>query len=348
MEDFLLFLMALGFSFALTPVNIHLSRMFGFVDIPKDNRRMHNKPIATVGGVSIFLASVAAMALFGPRDAKLWWFLGGALVIVMTGIVDDRWNLPPKVKLLLQIAAAILPVVGGYRIQVLSNPFVPGDVWHLGWIGIAFSIVWIVGIVNALNFVDGMDGLSCGLAAISAFTFALATKSEVLSPAMSLVLAGSCLGFLPYNFHPAKIFMGDTGAMFLGYTLALISIDGVLKSVATMSLLVPVFFLALPVFDTLFAIIRRTINKKGIMSADKGHLHHRIVARGYSVPQTVLMLYALSGLFSTIGILISKIPPGLALILTGLMFVMIVVLGVIFGMFKKDRPQGHTDKGGIH
>ncbi|MDO5716345.1 MAG: MraY family glycosyltransferase [Tissierellia bacterium] len=346
MNNFYILLVAFLAAFILTPLNIHMSRHWGLVDVPKDNRRMHEKPVATVGGVSIFLAFLITVLLFLKINTRIIFALVGSGIMVITGIVDDKRNLRPRTKLLLQIAAALVAVIGGFEIGILSNPFVPGQVFHLGIFGPILSILWIVGISNALNFVDGMDGLCAGISAISALTFYFALQEGGAVALMSLALGGACLGFLPYNFNPAKIFMGDTGALFLGYMLALISIDGVLKSVATMSLLLPLFILALPLVDTIFAILRRTVNKRGIMSADKGHLHHRLVSRGFSVRKTVLILYGMSILFSILGLILSHLQPSIALVIAGVTFVIIFMLGFLFGLFRKESDTKH--QGGIH
>lgn len=333
---FYVFLIAFGISFAFTPINIYLAKKFGFMDIPRDNRRMHNKPVATIGGLGIYLSFLITCILFVGLNTKVLAILLGSLVLVVTGMVDDKIDLNPKVKLLLQLIAALIVVLAGIKITYITNPFKPMEVINLGIVGPILTIIWIVGVSNALNFIDGMDGLCAGLSTISALTFYFSSVNSSMVGTLALAIAGSTLGFLPYNFNPAKIFMGDTGALSIGFILACLSVEGVMKSVTTMTIIIPVLILALPVFDTLFAIFRRAINGKKIMMADKGHLHHRLVQSGYSVKQAVLIMYGLSITCSLMGLLISKVPPAFGMVLSGLTIIMIVVLATIFGLFKKD------------
>ena len=258
-------------------------------------------------------------------------------------MVDDKIDIKPKVKLILQITAAIIVVAAGVKITHITNPFRPQDTISLGIVGPILSVIWIVGVSNALNFIDGMDGLCAGLSTISALTFYFSSEKIGFVPTLSLAIAGSTLGFLPYNFNPAKIFMGDTGALSIGFILACLSIEGVMKSVTTMTLIVPVLILALPVFDTLFAIFRRAMNGKKIMMADKGHLHHRLVQSGYTVKQAVLIMYGLSITCSLMGLLISKVPPAFGMVLSALTIIMIVVLATIFGLFRKDGKKNEDE-----
>lgn len=337
MNDFYLFLVAALLTFVLMPFNIYASKKFGFVDVPKDNRRMHKNAVPTVGGISIFISLIAITLIFVPMNKKLISILVGACIIALTGLIDDIKNLKPLHKMIGQIIAAGVAIYGGVSIGMISNPIHAGEIINMGILGPIITMVWIVGVTNALNFVDGLDGLCGGLAAISAITFYFASDVVTAISTVSLILAGAVIGFLPYNFNPAKIFMGDTGALLLGYMLACISIEGVVKSVATMSLIMPIFILALPVFDTLFAMIRRLINKQKIMSADKGHLHHRLVQKGYSVKQTVLILYVISILFSLIGLLISKVEPSIAIVISSLTLITVIMIGVLFGFFKSNN-----------
>ncbi|MCI6609729.1 MAG: undecaprenyl/decaprenyl-phosphate alpha-N-acetylglucosaminyl 1-phosphate transferase [Ezakiella sp.] len=345
MNNFYIFMLAFCITFALTPINIYLSKKFGFVDIPKDNRRMHNKPIATIGGIGIFVSFLLVVLMFLDLNRKIISILIGSAILVITGIIDDKIDIRPRVKLLLQIIAAVVVVLGGVKVNQITNPFKPMETFNVGFLGIIFTIIWIVGVSNALNFIDGLDGLCAGLATISALTFYFAGDRAGVVPMMALALAGSTLGFLPYNFNPAKIFMGDTGSLPIGFILACLSIEGVMKSVTTMSLIVPILILALPVFDTLFAIFRRAINGKKIMEADKGHLHHRLIERGYSVKSAVLIMYGLSITCSLMGLLISQVPPEFGMVLSALTIIMIVVLAMMFGLFKKENKPGST---GIH
>lgn len=340
---FYVFLIAFGISFAITPINIYLAKKFGFMDVPRDNRRMHNKPVATIGGLGIYLSFLSTCILFVGFNTKVIAILLGSFVLVVTGMVDDKIDLKPKVKLLLQLIAAMIVVFAGIKITHITNPFKPMEVINLGIVGPILTIIWIVGVSNALNFIDGMDGLCAGLSTISALTFYFSSDHASLVATLALAIAGSTLGFLPYNFNPAKIFMGDTGALSIGFILACLSVEGVMKSVTTMTIIIPVLILALPVFDTLFAIFRRAINGKKIMMADKGHLHHRLVQSGYSVKQAVLIMYGLSITCSLMGLLISKVPPAFGMVLSGLTIIMIVVLATIFGLFKKEDKKSDNN-----
>ncbi|TLM98394.1 undecaprenyl/decaprenyl-phosphate alpha-N-acetylglucosaminyl 1-phosphate transferase, partial [bacterium] len=223
--------------------------------------------------------------------------LGGS-IIVLLGILDDVRDVSPRLKLLGQITAAAVAVIFGIEVDVITNPF--GGVIVLNWqgipIGIPLTILWIVGITNALNLIDGLDGLAGGLSAIAALTLAVIGwregSPEIVLPAM--ILAAATFGFLRYNFYPAKIFMGDSGSMFLGYILACLSVIGVTKTATVVSVFIPILILGIPIFDTLFAIIRRYINNQPIFKADKDHLHHRLLEIGFTHRQTVLAIYGVN------------------------------------------------------
>ena len=343
MNVFYIFMVAFCISFALTAINIYISKKYGFIDVPKDDRRMHKDAVATIGGLGIFIAFLTTILLFVDLSPKLIAILAGSGILVITGMVDDKIDIKPKVKLILQIIAAVIVVSAGVKITHITNPFRPQETISLGVVGPVLSVIWIVGVSNALNFIDGMDGLCAGLSTISALTFYFSSEKVGFVPTLSLAIAGSTLGFLPYNFNPAKIFMGDTGALSIGFILACLSVEGVMKSVTTMTLIVPVLILALPVFDTLFAIFRRAMNGKKIMMADKGHLHHRLVQSGYTVKQAVLIMYGLSITCSLMGLLISKVPPAFGMVLSALTIIMIIVLATIFGLFRRDGKKNEDE-----
>ena len=224
----------------------------------------------------------------------------GAVVIVILGIFDDIYALPALPKLLVQIAAAAVAVLMGNQIEVLSNPniFSSNPYWDLGFLSIPISVFWIVGITNAVNLIDGLDGLACGVSTISSMTM-LVIALTVAEPDVALLmaaLAGGCIGFLPYNLNPAKIFMGDTGSTFLGFILATVSIEGLFKSYAIISFAVPFLMLGLPIFDTCFAILRRVSHGQSPMSPDRGHIHHRLIDMGFNQKQAVAVLYVISAI----------------------------------------------------
>ena len=234
-------------AFITTPVVRTLAFRVGAVDVPRDNRRMHNHPIPRMGGLAIFFGFILSALIFVPLDAPLRGMLLGAVIIVILGIFDDIYALPALPKLLVQIAAATVAVLMGNQIEVLSNPniFSSNPYWDLGFLSIPISVFWIVGITNAVNLIDGLDGLACGVSTISSMTM-LVIALTVAEPDVALLmaaLAGGCIGFLPYNLNPAKIFMGDTGSTFLGFILATVSIEGLFKSYAIISFAVPFLML---------------------------------------------------------------------------------------------------------
>ncbi|MCT4585579.1 MAG: undecaprenyl/decaprenyl-phosphate alpha-N-acetylglucosaminyl 1-phosphate transferase [Peptostreptococcaceae bacterium] len=292
------FLIAFLVSYFSMPFVKKLAYKINAIDVPKDNRRVHKKPIPRLGGVAIFLGFSVALIISLDISTKLIGLLIGISIIILLGIIDDVKEISAKIKLLGQIIAAFVVILFGIKINFVTNPFVfsGGDYLYLGYLSIPITIIWIVGITNTVNLIDGLDGLAGGVSAISAITLTfIAFYNKQYDAAILLIaLAGGALGFLPYNFNPAKIFMGDTGALFLGYVLAVVSIEGVIKSYAALAIFVPVLALGLPIFDTTFAIVRRAMNKKPIMQADKGHLHHRLLDKGLSQKQTVLIMYAIS------------------------------------------------------
>lgn len=307
-EYFICFALAFIVSFSATPIAKKVAFKVGAVDIPKDNRRMHKKPIARLGGLAIvsgFIISVlfnvlgASFGLTGTYkpDSQLLGMLAGILIIIAVGIIDDIRPLRAKLKLVFQILAAVIVVLTGTKIEIITNPFSPIGMSTLNiYVSYVLTILWIVGITNAINLIDGLDGLAAGVSSISSLSlFFVSIIFERWDMAMiTAALAGSTLGFLPYNFNPAKIFMGDTGATFLGFTLGVISIQGTLKSYTAIAIAIPLLVLGLPLFDTVFAIFRRLMKGKPIMEADRGHLHHRLIDMGLSHKQSVAVMYVTS------------------------------------------------------
>ena len=288
-------------AFSATPLVKALSVKVGAVDVPKDGRRMHDHPIPRMGGLAIFLGFLCAVLLFVPLDAEKQGMLLGAVIIVVLGIFDDIYALPAKPKFLVQIIAALIAVAAGNRIEVLSNPniFSPNPVWQLGWLAYPVTVIWIVAITNAVNLIDGLDGLACGVSTISAMTMlviALVRVIELDVAVMMAALAGACIGFLPYNFNPAKIFMGDTGSTFLGFIMATVSVNGMFKQYTIISFVVPFLVLGLPIFDVCFAVVRRVSHGQSPMQPDRGHVHHRLIDMGFSQKQAVGVLYVISAI----------------------------------------------------
>ena len=283
-----------------TPVVKSLAERVGAVDVPKDARRMHDHPIPRMGGLAIFLGFLLSTLVFVPLSQPLRGMLLGAILIVILGIFDDIYALPALPKLIVQILAALIAVLHGNVIQVISNPNILSDnpYWSLGAWSIPVSVLWIVAITNAVNLIDGLDGLAVGVATISSLTMlviAMLVSENVVALIMA-ALAGGCIGFMPYNQNPAKIFMGDTGSTFLGFVLATVSIQGLFKFYTIISFAVPFLMLGLPLFDTCFAIIRRLSKGQNPMSPDRSHVHHRLIDMGFNQKQAVGILYVISAI----------------------------------------------------
>lgn len=317
------FLLAFIVSFMVTPYSIKIAEKIGAIDIPKDDRRMRKKSIPKLGGLAvitgfaislIYLISVmnieGSINLF---DENLYFkkLIGvgiGVIIITITGVIDDTKTLKPLQKLFGQVLAAIIAVAFGIQISSADIPFVQ-NMELANEISMIVTVIWIVGITNAINLIDGLDGLSSGIALISCISlliiFAL-NYSPMIAILMITSLIGALVGFLPFNFSPAKTFIGDTGSNFLGYILSIVSILGVAKTYTAVVIALPMLVLGLPIFDVVWAIIRRVIKGKSIKAifkADKGHLHHRLIAKGFSQKQAVLVMYAMSaalGLFAII------------------------------------------------
>ncbi len=292
---------ALLISFVATPVVKSLAQKVGAVDVPKDGRRMHDHPIPRMGGLAIFLGFTLAVLVFADLTRQLQGMLLGAVIIVVLGIFDDIYALRASFKFVVQIIAALVAVLyGGNVISVLSNPniFSSNPWWVLGPLSIPVTVLWIVAITNAVNLIDGLDGLAVGVSTISSMTLlviALTVADWEVAVLMG-ALAGACIGFMPYNLNPAKIFMGDTGSTFLGFVLAVVSIQGLFKFYTIISFAVPFLMLGLPIFDTAFAFIRRIAHGQSPMSPDRSHVHHRLIDMGFNQKQAVAVLYVISAI----------------------------------------------------
>ena len=297
-------------SFLMCPMVKSFAYKIGAIDVPKDNRRMHKKPVPRLGGLAIFLGFIVSMLLFVRIDHQMQGILLGASIIVVLGVVDDMSPLRAYFKFCVQIFAALVAVFHGVVIQTLSNPnvFAESPYWDLGWLAVPITVLWIVGITNAVNLIDGLDGLACGVSTISAISMLvialLVSEGDVALVMASLV--GACLGFLPFNKNPAKMFMGDTGSTFLGYILATISIQGLFKYYAIVSFAVPFLILGLPMFDTLFAIIRRLAHGQNPMAPDRGHIHHRLIDMGLNQKQAVAALYVISSILGLSAVVLTS------------------------------------------
>ncbi len=303
-------LCAFAVSFLMCPLVKSFAYRIGAIDVPKDSRRMHKKPVPRLGGLAIYLGFLVSLLLFVRVDGELQGILLGASVIVVLGVVDDMSPLRAYFKFCVQIAAALIAVFHGVVIETLSNPnvFADSPYWDLGWLSVPVTVLWIVGITNAVNLIDGLDGLACGVSTISAVTvlvIALLVSEGDIALVMA-ALAGACLGFLPYNRNPARMFMGDTGSTFLGYVLATVSIQGLFKYYAVVSFAVPFLILGLPMFDTLFAIVRRLAHGQNPMAPDRGHIHHRLIDMGLSQKQAVAALYVISSILGLSAVVLTS------------------------------------------
>ena len=304
-------LISAAVSFGITPIVKRMAYKVGAVDVPKDARRMHSVPIPRLGGLAIAIAFLLTVLLFANVDEQMRGILLGAVVILVLGVLDDCLTLRAWFKFLVQIFAAYLVTSHGCTIRYFSNPIV------------TITIVWIVAITNAVNFIDGLDGLAVGVSAISAATL-LVIALLVAESNIAIVVAallGACLGFLPYNFNPAKIFMGDTGSTFLGFILASLSIQGMFKLYAIISFAVPFLMLGIPIFFFFFAIIRRLAKHQNPMKADRGHIHHRLIDMGFSQKQAVAITYMLTAMLGLAAVVLTSSGEGRALILIGAVFV---------------------------
>lgn len=305
---------------------------------------MHKVPIPRLGGLAIFIAFLLSVLIFADIDRQMRGILLGAVMIVVLGVMDDIMALKALPKLIVQILAAGVAVYHGCVIQFLSNPnvFSARTYMDLGWLSIPLTIMWIVAITNAVNFIDGLDGLAVGVSAISTaslIVIALLVK-EVNIALILCALFGACLGFIPYNLNPAKIFMGDTGATFLGYIMATLSITGLFKMYAIISFAVPFLILGVPIFDICFAFFRRIAKGQNPMVADRGHVHHRLIDMGFSQKQAVAICYMLTAILGLSAVVLTSSGALKALILIGAVFVVGAIgFRVIFAGMKKAEQE---------
>jgi UDP-GlcNAc:undecaprenyl-phosphate GlcNAc-1-phosphate transferase len=341
MEYLYLFLLPAAISFILVPQVLKLAQRYKFYDLSND-RKVHSGIKPYMGGVAIFVAFLVSSLLLTPTDTKLMIILGGGFFYFILGLVDDRVNLPAKLKLILELAVTSIVVYAGINSGLLlENPF--GSIGYhpvLLWLSIPFSVLWIVGIANAVNLIDGLDGLASGVIFIAC---AVLTIAAAINPAVSLsplliIVMGSIAGYIRYNLYPSKIIMGDSGALFLGYIIAIIS----LSSFATpnrsifLSLIPPAMALCVPILDTLLAILRRRRYGKRIFSADKNHFHHCLLQRGFSHPKVVYIVWGLSASFGIVSLVLSELifqQVYLALALSGLVLFWAIYSAAGFGIF---------------
>lgn len=324
-------------SLIITPFVKKLAIKIGATDAP-NQRKVHTKIMPRLGGLAIFISFLIGVAFLRPESEFLIPILIGACIIIVIGVLDDMMELSAKVKFLGQIAAALVVVLGGVQVNYINLPFDGGI--ELGILSVPLTILWIVGITNAINLIDGLDGLAAGVSTIALVTISAMAmlKGDIFVLSIGAILIGSTLGFLKYNFHPAKIFMGDTGALFLGFMIAVLSLLG-FKNVTMLSLIVPVIILGVPISDTFFAIIRRIVNKQPLSAPDKSHLHHCMLRLGYSHRQTVLIIYAMAALFGLAAFIFSMSTVWGAMLIVGVLFLAIEVFVEKVGLVGKEyRP----------
>ena len=285
-------LIAFGIVVLLTPAVGGMARLLGVVDRP-EGRRLNKRPIPRLGGLAIFLGILVPSLAFLSLDGEMRGILLGAAVACVVGAIDDFRGLDPLPKLAGQVAAGAIACASGVWIDHFTFPFV-GVVDLPAAVGMTLTVVWIVAVMNMVNFLDGMDGLASGVCAIAGLTFATLALSlgKIDAAVLSAIVAGACIGFLRHNFFPARIFMGDSGALVLGFTLATVSVAGLLKTASTVVLVLPLLILAVPIIDTSFVVAKRLKYRQPISSADRSHLHHRFMDIGFSQRRAAVTMWA--------------------------------------------------------
>jgi len=331
-------------SVATTPIVKIFAQKVGAMDVPGEARRVHDHPIPRMGGLAIFLGFLLSVLLFADINRQLQGILLGCVIIVATGAVDDVISLNAWVKLVLQILAAVVAVLHGVEIEVVANPAIwsSSEYLVLGSFAIPITILWIVGITNSVNLIDGLDGLAVGVSTISSLTMlviALVVPNSSVTVILVLAaLVGSCIGFMPYNLNPAKIFMGDTGSLLLGYVLATMSVLGLFKFYAVVSFAVPLLAIAVPLFDTIFAFCRRLLKGQSPMHPDRGHFHHRLIDMGLTQKQAVAVLYSISAILGLAAVVITTSGEIKALILILGFCLCAFLWAFVYGKLHKAEP----------
>ena len=324
----------------LTPVSIKIAHKFNLVDIPTDNRRIHKKPMPRVGGIAIVVSMFLGFLIYYlftkdiesiALDVKFLGYAIGAFIIALMGIIDDIFNLRARYKFIFQLAAGIVVYFFEIRISGFKIPFFESDIINFELLDFPITLLWVIGVTNAINIIDGLDGLAAGISAISATALLIifiATSASLDAIIITAVLVGATLGFLPYNFNPAKTFMGDVGSNFLGFTLAVVSILGFAKGYTMIAIIVPIIALGVPIFDTLFAMVRRFLKGQPMLKPDGAHIHHRLLKRGFNQRQAVLILYTITSILCIISVLMIKANIWKLIILV-IAMIFFVVLGII-------------------
>ncbi|KIL49895.1 glycosyltransferase family 4 protein [Jeotgalibacillus soli] len=323
-------------SILLTPLVKKFSIAIGATDTP-DHRKVHKTIMPRMGGLAIYLSFLIGILIIQPAGDSTWPIIVGATIIIITGALDDRFQLSPKLKLLGQLLAALVVILwGGIQVEYINLPF-SGGVLEFGYLSVPLTLLWIVGITNAINLIDGLDGLAAGVSSIALITISgmAIIMGDTYVAIFGSILAASTLGFLLYNFHPAKIFMGDTGALFLGFMISVLALLG-FKNVTVISFLIPILILGVPISDTFFAIMRRILNKQPISAPDKSHLHHCLLRVGFSHKETVLIIYGIAAMFSMSAFIFSQSTRLGAVLIIIVVLIAIEVIVESIGLLGKD------------
>ena len=325
-------------AYATTPAVRVLAFRIKAIDIPKDDRRMHTKPIPRIGGLAIFIAFTVSTLIFCEPGSPLYaiWIGGGVLIVL--GVIDDVYRLPAMVKFVVQIGAAFAAVLNGI---VIDNISIGGRYILFGNWGIPITVLWIVGLTNAINLIDGLDGLACGVSAICSISlfFVILLSGDTASALIVAILTAACVGFFPFNRNPARIFMGDTGALFLGYSMAVIAISGVFKIHTLVSFIVPMSIFALPLADTATAFTRRVAHGKSPFSSDRGHLHHKLVDMGFDQKHAVRILYAITALFGLVAVVFTDAVFNTSRLMKALFVLILAIVVFLVNMFIIQKPE---------
>jgi len=322
---------ALIATFFVTFLVKKLAVKFNIVDFP-NQRKIHKKVTPQAGGVAIFIGFALGLLYLQPEHEHLMEITLGACTIILIGLLDDRFDIRPIIKLSGQIIAATFLISSGLIIERITLPFI--GLFDLGPLSVLITILWVVGITNAINLIDGLDGLATGVSTIALTTMLVMAiiDTQVFAAYLAIVLIGANLGFLYHNFYPAKIYMGDTGSNFLGYMIAVISMLGLFKNVAILGFVIPIFILAVPIFDTLFAIIRRAKTNHGIMQADNKHIHYQLIRVGFSHRQSVIIIYFFSAMFGLLAIVFARASMYISLLVTFIAFILVHILAEFAGL----------------
>ncbi len=340
-----IFIVGFGLSYLLTPLAGRLAIKLGAVDHP-DHRKVHVRPVPRLGGLAIYLAASFAVLVgvfrwleegkaFLIKSNELLGLALAAGVIIMVGVADDFRSLKPREKFIGQFLAAVVLIYFGFNIDFIRLPYV--GVLSFGFWAAPLTFFWLVSFMNIVNFIDGLDGLAAGVSAIAALSFFFYSFKigQHFTALLSLAVAGASLGFLRHNFFPAKIFMGDTGSLFLGLVLGAVTVQGILKSLALAAFFFPLIVMGVPILDTFFAILRRLIRRRSITEPDKEHLHHRFLKKGFSQRRTVLIIYLWTALLCFAGLSFRFTSLNFYRMSLILMFIVSLIVAYYMGLFEE-------------